>query len=272
MDFAQSFIGFLMDYGIDFRSVGNSFFFFDGGLEVRLVPLEEAVSAAAVGPSSGVSGRGAGCPVIHLYEDRWWGRGDVIRARLLAHLGCRRSIFARKCEVVKLRPEEAAAFLDSYHLYGSARCRYRYGLLYGGELVAVSTFSDSRPMPRIVGGNEVTAASYEWVRSASLPDCRICGGMGRMLKAFEDDVHPEDIMSYADCEWSDGAVYERLGFVRSAFVPPVEFVVDTGKWVRISCKKLGNDRAWRDGAGDMSAFPVIRNLGSIKYVRTLIGK
>lgn len=36
--------------------------------------------------------------------------------------------------------------------------------------------------------------------------------MGKLLKAFIEDVHPDDVMSYADASWSDGGVYRKLGF------------------------------------------------------------
>ena len=111
--------------------------------------------------------------------------------------------------------------------------------------------------------------SYEWVRFASLPDCRICGGMGRLLKAFIDDVHPDDIMSYADLEWSDGAVYEKLGFSFAALVPPVRFAIDTSRWERISIKKISSDRLLRDVTLPADA-PLIHNLGSAKYILTLV--
>ena len=262
MDFAESFKQFLADTDIEFRSAGNSFYLPSADLTVVLVPLEES-SVALAGPAAATSG------TIHVFEDRWWGKGELIRARLKAHTGRQRSIFARKCEVVKPSPQEAAAFLDANHIYGSARCRYRYGLKYGGAFVAVSTFSAPRPLPRIVRGEERIVESYEWVRFASLPDCRISGGMSRLLKAFIEDVHPDDIMSYADLEWSDGAVYETLGFSRTAIVPPVQFAVNTSTWERISIKKITSDRSLR-GIALPSDAVVISNLGSAKYLLTLV--
>ena len=261
MDFAESFKQFLADTDIEFRSAGNSFYLPSANLTVVLVPLDAASEAP--------SGTAAASGTIHIFEDRWWGKGELIRARLKAHTGRQHSIFARKCELVKPSPQEAAAFLDANHVYGSARCRYRYGLKYEGTLVAVSTFSAPRPLPRMVRGEERIVESYEWVRFASLPDCRICGGMGRLLKAFIDEVHPEDIMSYADLEWSDGAVYEKLGFSFAAIVPPVRFAVDTSRWERISIKKMASDRLLRD-VSLPSDTPVIHNLGSAKFIRTLL--
>lgn len=267
MDFAQSFKEFLSREGIDFRCEGNSFLF-DNSLTIMLVPLD--------GLTHGGSAEGyfretaSGRKVIHLFEDRWWGRQELVKPRILAHLGRQRSIFARKCKVTKLSAEEAASFLEANHIYGSAKCKYRYGLRCGDELVAVSTFSAPRPITRIVEGEERIVDSYEWVRFASLPQCRIVGGMGRLLKAFEDDVHPQDVMSYADREWSEGAVYERLGFHRACEVPPVDFLVDTETWWRISTRKLSNDRSCRGIDAADGRYVPVRNLGSVKYVRTFV--
>ena len=100
-----------------------------------------------------------------------------------------------------------------------------------GSLVAVATFSNARKWQK----GEKTIRSYEWTRYASLPGVRINGGMGKMLKAFIDDVHPDDVMSYADLEWSEGAVYEQLGFRLEGVKDPVLFCVD-GQWGRSPVK------------------------------------
>jgi hypothetical protein len=98
-------------------------------------------------------------------------------------------------------------------------------------LVAVATFSNARKWQK---GDKVIR-SYEWTRYASLPGVRISGGMGKVVKAFIEEVHPDDIMSYADLEWSEGKVYEQLGFVLEGRKDPVMFVVDEA-WRRFPIK------------------------------------
>ncbi len=138
------------------------------------------------------------------------------------------SIFARNCEIRRIDKAEASAFLDACHLYGDAACRYRYGIFVArysgkemkdpdaphpypvGTLVAVSEFSSARKWNK--GGR--TIYSYEWVRYASLPEIRVLGGMGKTLDRFIEDVHPDDIMSYAPLGRHDGQVYRQLGFIR----------------------------------------------------------
>lgn len=171
------------------------------------------------------------------------------------------SIFARNCSVRRIEAPQAKAFLQANHRYGWSRCKYCYGLFVErkgggvrdssgaegfetGTLVAVATFSNARRWKKIPGnaagktdttitttsstdtgttGNEpVMIRSYEWVRYASLLGVRVQGGMGKLLKAFIQEVDPDDIMSYAplpigpdgtpQSTGDDGEVYTTLGF------------------------------------------------------------
>ena len=96
------------------------------------------------------------------------------------------------------------------------------GKIVPGTLVAVATFSNAR---KWIKGDR-TVRSYEWTRYASLPQARISGGMGRLLKHFIKEVRPDDIMTYADLEWSEGDVYMRLGFTPEGRKDPVMFTID----------------------------------------------
>ena len=179
-------------------------------------------------------------------EDRWHMRQSVMQSRILAHLHIFTQIYARNCEVRKIDKRAAEEFLSMYHSYGDASCRYRYGLflkrhtghnagsasILPGTLVAVATFSNAR---KWIKGDK-TILSYEWTRYASLPGVRLSGGMGKLLNAFIEDVKPDDIMTYADLEWSEGKVYEQLGFALEGFKEPVTFCVDTMSWRRSPIK------------------------------------
>lgn len=213
-------------------------------------------------------------PLI-ITEDRWHRQRTMMEARLLAHLEMFGQAYARNCEVKRIEKAEAQQFMNKNHSYGHAACRYRYGLFLKrhtghiakemeamqecgasegfrddrGKLIAVATFSNARKW--IKDGKEIR--SYEWTRYASIPDLRVSGGMGKLLKAFITEVQPDDIMSYADLEWSEGDVYERLGFTAEAFKDPVMFSIDTGTWERSPIKS--------ETTGDM----FFRNFGSRKF-------
>lgn len=199
---------------------------------------------------------------VTVAEDRWRSRGGMYRSRLLSHLGEFRSIFARKCRAVRTDKATANAFLMKNHNYGAANCRHCYGLAEAssGRIVAAATFSNARRWRK--EGREIR--SYEWVRYASETGTRIPGGMGKLLSAFIGDVRPDDIMSYADLEWSDGAVYRRLGFSEEGSKAPVLFCIDPCDWNRTPVKMSCNgpeEEAYRTREGLLWYM----NDGSLKY-------
>ncbi|MDO5442506.1 MAG: hypothetical protein Q4G10_02420 [Bacteroidia bacterium] len=183
---------------------------------------------------------------VYIVEDRWYSQGDAVRARMLAHGRVFRQVYARNCEARRIDKAVASEFLSRCHSYGDAACRYRYGLFVkrktgekgdvrevaAGELVAVAEFSSARKWMKENG----PVRSYEWVRYASLPEVRVVGGMGKLLDAFVEQVKPDDVMSYADLEWSDGEVYRTLGFVLEGTKDPVMFAVDPSDWSRTALK------------------------------------
>ena len=228
-----------------------------------------------------------GYPLI-ITEDRWIRQREMMEARLLAHLETFSQAYARNCEVRRIEKAEAQEFLNKHHSYGDAACKYRYGLflkrhtghiaeeirsldcaqeekgcimLEEKRLIAVATFSNARRW--IKEGQEIR--SYEWTRYASLPDLRVSGGMGKMLKAFIKDVQPDDIMSYADLEWSEGDVYERLGFTAEARKEPVMFEVDPLTWERRAIRKSQNNPEMAEGEPGMAGNMFFQNFGSCKF-------
>ncbi|MBR4883322.1 MAG: hypothetical protein IKU18_05520 [Bacteroidales bacterium] len=223
---------------------------------------------------------------VYVYEDRWFSNKELTKKRILSRLGVFKSVFGRKCKVIYDSQVKADSrinkhisdFLNQYHSYGDAKCRYRYALEYDGYTVAVATFSAPRPMPRqmivpyheasqLTGeGASVVFDSYEWVRYASLPDVRVVGGMGRLFKAFLEDAmcrdvkRPFEVMTYSDTEWSSGDVYEKLGFRLVQERKPVEFYVDRNTFERVAINKVSPHFECGD------TYVKICNKGSRKYL------
>ncbi len=136
-------------------------------------------------------------------------------------------IYARNCSVRRIDRRTAAEFINANHRLGDTGSRYRYGLFVerstgageyvcpSGTLVAVAEFSNARRW--LKGDRKIS--SYEWIRYASLAGVRVVGGMSKLLQAFIDEVHPDDVMSYADSSQEDGGeAYRKLGFEQEGFV------------------------------------------------------
>lgn len=280
--FKSGFRSFLESSYIDFIEYGNQFIFPDYDFSVELVPAGKPVAGSPV--DSGDK--------VYLFEDRWWSARDMVQERILARLERFRSIFARKCKVLSGRGNQAIAeqvkeFLQKHHSYSSAKCRYRYALEYEGEIVAVATFSEGRPMVRKTGAmlqnvpkEEQENAeilifdSYEWVRYASLPGVRVVGGMGRLLNAFIEERYtriqpgtPLEIMTYSDTEWSNGDVYEKLGFKYAGERSPVEYFVHKETFARYP-ERLYEKELLAGASPD--DFYTISNLGSKKFLLQLL--
>lgn len=270
------------------------------------IPLNATSAAAAAEQSSAIRKAMSIHPgAIAVAEDRWRKANSMISCRLLAHLGIFRGIFARDCEVRKISHTEADRFLNCHHSYGGAKSRYNYGIFLKRDRVRLNNM-DSLPYPAhsltcvpedyhmpasaIKPGTIIAAAefsnarrwvksdreirSYEWIRYASLPDVRINGGMGKVLKHFIEEVHPDDIMSYADLEWSDGQTYTQLGFIPEGEKSPVTFIIDKATWERTPLRKLSTNLSGSNGpatplpAGitpDLSSERYFQNFGSMKY-------
>ena len=213
-------------------------------------------------------------PLI-ITEDRWHLQPEAMQKRILAHLEIFNPIYARNCEVRRIDKALAKEFLEASHSYGHAACKYCYGMFLKrhtghiaqqqttsytpGTLVAVATFSNARKWTK---GDKIIR-SYEWTRYASLPDIRLSGGMGRMLKTFIKEVQPDDIMSYADLEWSAGDVYTQLGFELEGVKDPVIFSVDTQTWQRAPIKPGRTEMAPQ--IESMTPLKYFQNFGSNKY-------
>ena len=216
-------------------------------------------------------------PII-ITEDRWNRNRETMQKRLLAHLEIFFPVYARNCEVRRIDKSTAATFLKDNHSYGDAACRYRYGLyikrhtghlaatyeagLYcPGTLAAVATFSNAR---KWIKGDKAIR-SYEWTRYASLPGIRVTGGIGKLLETFIEEVRPDDIMSYADLEWSEGRVYEQLGFTLEGRKDPVMFMVDD-QWRRFPVKPgMTADDEGEVKEDDIGYRRLFQNFGSRKY-------
>ncbi len=212
-------------------------------------------------------------------EDRWRSQNAMMKARLLAHLEIFIPVYARNCEIRRIDKQTAAAFLAENHSYGDASCRYRYGMflkrhtghiahqlksIHGmlpapGTLVAAAEFSNARKWTK----GDKTIRSYEWVRYASAAGIRVCGGMGKILQTFISEVSPDDIMSYADMEWSEGSVYEQLGFVPDGEKEAVLFRIDSGTYRRTAIKPDSKEEAAT--MKDEPAHYFLKNSGSRKH-------
>ncbi len=146
-----------------------------------------------------------GYQLFHIFESEWLDpiKKGIWESVLLNKMGISEKIYARKCEVKEVSPKEASSFLNLNHLQGSSVASIRVGLFYNKELVSLMTFGKARFNKH---------HEYELIRFCSKLNFTVVGGASRLLKYFEKMYEPKSLMSYANRRWSQGNLYEKIGF------------------------------------------------------------
>lgn len=169
-----------------------------------------------------------GLYLVHLWEDVWLSRRNQVLSRVHSFLGLNKSFHGRKGKIAIVAKEESINFLNKNHLQGYINAKYSYGLIADGELIALASFSDTRPM-KSKGSAYLSA---ELVRFASKEGLTIVGGLSKLIKHFLKQIKVNDLMTYADRDWSLGKGYETLGFEMTAITQSAYLYLDQKNLIR----------------------------------------
>ena len=161
-----------------------------------------------------------GVKLIHIWEDDWINKQDIIKSRLkqLLNLTYNR-IYARKCIIKEVLSKENSFFLNNNHLQGNVNAAVKLGLYYNDELVSLMTFGKLRKNL----GQKAIEGEYELLRFVNKLDTTVIGGASRLFKYFIKEYKPNRVISYADCDWTSDEqdnLYIKLGFSFDYLVKP----------------------------------------------------
>lgn len=196
---------------------------------------------------------------IHLDEDLFLSKNNVVMARMGAALGLAKRIYARDTVLTRINKDEALRFQVAHHLQVPLPGKYRYGLWHEGTLMAVAVFSGGRKMHHTASNYR----SFELLRFCNCSGYLVVGGLSKLLKGFAREFAPGDIMTYVDRDWSSGENYEKLGFRSEGTSPPQGF------WVHAMEKNRMQDKHTDLRTGKDPALHRVENLGSIKMRQVL---
>jgi hypothetical protein len=219
---------------------------------------------------------GQGQRVVHLWEDVERQKPDVVASRLAALRGESVRVPGRITQVRRIDKATAMGFLEQHHLQVPLPGKVRYGLFlpqryfrvlpptYPGNvpdtnelLLAVATFAQPRQMTR----EGQPHRSAELLRFANRLRTTVVGGLDKLLTTYLRNHPADDLMTYADRDWSDGASYRRLGFEAISDTPPQCFWLDPATQVRYAKNSLTSETARSQG------YVPVFNAGSRKFVR-----
>lgn len=162
-----------------------------------------------------------GIRLLHIFEDEWDFKKDVIKNILRTCIGINNKIYARNCEVKEISSSDAREFINNNHIQNYVPSKINIGLFNEGNLVSVMCFGGLR---KNLGQNS-KEGYYEMLRYATILGCTVIGGASKLFKYFKDVYNPEFVETYADKRLFSGKVYEKLGFVFDHVSQPNYFYI-----------------------------------------------
>lgn len=178
-----------------------------------------------------------GIRLIHIFEDEWLYKSHIVKSRLKNLFGkTETKVFARNCTIKDVPYYESKSFLDLNHIQGNAVSKIRYGLYYNDELVSLMTFS--KPRKNVNSNKTDKTESYELVRFCNKINTVVIGGASKLFKFFIRHHTPQEVISFADRCWSDGGLYEKLGFsLYNTSKPSYSYVINKKRINRYNLRK-----------------------------------
>lgn len=152
--------------------------------------------------------RDIGIKLIHVWEDDWINKNEIVKSRISNLLGSTKKIWARRCLIRDVNWKDSKKFLEENHIQGGCFSRINLGLFFGDEIICIMSFGGLRKSL----GQSSKFGSYEMLRFCSKIGTTVVGGASKLMSHFIKTYNPSEVISYADKSWSDGSLYRRLGF------------------------------------------------------------
>lgn len=196
----------------------------------------------------------AGYQLITIFEDEWVLKNDIVKHKLLSYINpvLLHVVQSKDCIVRKINSEVAKYFCNDNHLYD-----YTYnnvvniGAFCKGNLIAIMVFSNIL----------ISRDLWELCLICSKIGYNTIGVFSVLLKYFYCNYKCSELFSIVDNRWYLGNLYEELGFIFSASIPPY------GWYLTDSCARRINSFYKSN-----KIYNRIWDCGSLKYVRRGVNK
>lgn len=161
--------------------------------------------------------RANGISLIHIYEDEWRDRPDIIMSMIRHRINkSSLKLGARECELVELAAPERREFFNSNHIDGDVQARRAIGLrhpIHG--LVTAMSFRE--PF------HQTQNASLEVARMATATNTVVAGGLSRLTKKAVTIASEEKrgaLLSYIDTRFGTAGSWITAGWTVTGETPP----------------------------------------------------
>lgn len=150
-----------------------------------------------------------GISLIHIWEDDWDYKNEIVRSIILNKIGLSQKIAARKCKIIEITDNLTVKnFLNKNHIQGFVGSSIKIGLYYENQLVSLMTFGNLRKSL----GHKSKVGSWELLRFCNKLNTSVVGGSSKLFNYFINKYKPTEIISYSDNSRGVGNMYNILGF------------------------------------------------------------
>lgn len=140
--------------------------------------------------------------LIQVFEDEWLYKEDIIKNILKGILGKNDSIKVSidTCKITAITKESSDEFLEKHNIFGADNSTHQYGIINGGKLLAVMTFSNF-PQWQL----DTYCVDYSKI---------VIGGVQELFEFFLKQNHPKTVTTVTDKRFSNKSknVFLNLGF------------------------------------------------------------
>ena len=152
-----------------------------------------------------------GIQLLQVFEDEILNKPQIVKSIIKSKLGIiEYRIYARKCQIREINDNKLIRnFLETNHIQGFVGSNVKIGLYYNDELVSIMTFGKKRLS---MGNKLIIDNEYEMLRFCNKLNTVVIGGASKMLNYFIKTYNPKSILTFADRRYSNGGLYEKLGF------------------------------------------------------------
>ena len=164
-----------------------------------------------------LSAEQAGVKLMHVFEDEWRDRRNIIQSMISSRLGISQTtIAARKCVVRQLTKAERKTFFEENHADGDVTSVNSWGLI-NDEGQIVYGISVRKPFHKKHHGIEIA-------RCCPKLNHNVPGGLSRLMKyvkKWSNENGYKKIVTYVDHRWGGtGNGYKHAGFKEISKTPP----------------------------------------------------
>lgn len=123
---------------------------------------------------------------------------DIIKSKLNL---LQKKIGARELKIELVDSKRAKEFMNTNHLHGFCQAKWHIALVKNNLIYSIVSLGKSR-----------TSDHWEIIRFASLNNTKVVGGYSRLISHIKNELHIENLMSFADRRVSNGDLYLKSGW------------------------------------------------------------